>query len=289
MSAEERTKMGIDRSALSLKIATHVICHSLVDCQDLLAGDERLMTAHAFLQRATSTHLCNHKLTTEGLVYEFRGQPFELHEEFKTMTLTRSVYEHLAMFYFLFEHPHTDEERDVVWKYWQLNSIKSQLDFSTAGNAEERKAEIEQMRALRRAMLQSRIGRECAQKLDEWTAIESPASTGALECLHRGGRYDVRRVSYSMAWRRLFHNDEMALLYSHLSMHCHPVYSGLVQYQNQGVADEGGDAIPLYFSACFLAYLCKLFLRMIPDGEAIVSSEFSAADIRLFEALPNIK
>ena len=289
MSPRQRTQTAIDRSALSLKIATYVICHTLVECQELLAADERLSTAHAFLQRATSTHLCNHKLTTEGLVYEFRGQPFELHEEFKTMTLTRSVYEHLAMFFFLFEHPHNDEEREIVWKYWQLNSKKSQLDFSPAGDAEERKGEIEEMRALRKAILQSRIGRECAQKLDEWTAIETPASTGALECFRRGGRYDVLRVSYSLAWRYLFHNDEMALLYSHLSMHCHPVFSGLVQYQNQATADEGDDAIPLYFSACFLAYLCRLFLRLVPGGDAIVSNEFSADDLRLFAALSHIK
>lgn len=287
MINDKRT--AIDRSALSLKIATHVICHTLVDCQDLLAADERLSTAHAFLQRATSTHLCNYKLTTEGLVYEYKGQPFVLQEAFKTMTLTRSVYEHLAMFYFLFEHPRTDEERDLVWKFWQLNSRKSQLDFSPASDAEERKVEIEELRALRKAILQSPIGRECAQKLDEWTAIETPAGTGALECLRRGGRHDVRRVSYSMAWRYLFHNDDMALLYSHLSMHCHPVYSGLVQYQNQAVADDVDDAIPLYFSACFLAYLCQLFLHLVPGGNTIVSSEFSVADQRLFASLAGIK
>ena len=113
LSAEERARIVGKTSELMLNIATHVICHTLVDHQDLLS-DERLSVAHAFLQRATSTHLCNHKLTTEGLVYEYKGVPFELHEEFRTMTLTRSVYEFLVMFCFIFDQPRTEEQRDIV-------------------------------------------------------------------------------------------------------------------------------------------------------------------------------
>ena len=230
LTVQERSNRTYELSELATKVATHIICHTLVDYAGLL-DDERTSIAHAFLQRVTSTHMCNHKLTTEGLTYQYNQETFVLQEEYKTMTLTRTVYEHLVMFYFLFEHPKTDEERETIWKNWKR--------------------------------------------------------TGLIEVTDSSG--NLKRLSYSQAWKYLFHNEDLSHLYKHLSMHCHPVYSGLVQYQNQGVADEGGDAIPLYFSACFLAYLCKLFLRMIPDGEAIVSSEFSAADIRLFEALPNIK
>lgn len=121
----------IEQSELVMRVATQVICHVLVNCQELLK-EERMSVAHAILQRVMTTHLCNHKLTKEGLVYEYKGQSFELHEEYKTMTLTRTVYEHLAMFYFLFEHPKTDEEREAVWKNWQRDNWRDMVSFSQA-------------------------------------------------------------------------------------------------------------------------------------------------------------
>lgn len=217
LSPQERTEAAIGLSELIMRIATQVICHTLVNHQELLK-EERLSVAHAFLQRVMTTHLCNHKLTKEGLVYEYKGQPFVLHEEYKTMTLTRSVYEHLAMFYFLFEHPKTDEEREAAWKNWQ----------------QENRKEL---------------------------------------------------VSYSQAWRYLFNNKEMATFYRHLSMHCHPVYQGLRQYQDQDGADEGNDSVPLYFSCRFLAHLTRLFLKLIPDGWEMLRGEFSEQELVLFRAL----
>ena len=208
---------GFEQSDLVMRIATQVICHTLVNCQDLFL-QERFAVAHAILQRVMTTHLCNHKLTKEGLVYEYKGQPFELHEEYKTMTLTRTVYEHLAMFYFLFEHPKTDEERDTVWKNWQS---------------------------------------------DNWREM----------------------ISFSQAWRYLFKNKEMASFYRQLSMHCHPIYQGLVQYQNQDVADEGNAAVPLFFSSCFLAQLTRLFLKQVPDGWDMLRKEFTERELSTFKGL----
>ncbi len=207
----------VELSELMLRMATHIVCHTLVDYQELLA-DERLSVAHAFLQRVTSTHLCNHKLTIEGISYEYNGQSFELTEEYKTMTLTRTAYEHLAMFYFLFEHPKTDEERETVWKNWQS---------------------------------------------DNWREM----------------------ISFSQAWRYLFKNKEMASFYRQLSMHCHPMYQGLVQYQNQDVADEGNAAVPLFFSSCFLAQLTRLFLKQVPDGWDMLRKEFTERELSTFKGL----
>ena len=54
---------GFEQSDLVMRVATQVICHTLVNCQDLFL-QERFAVAHAILQRVMTTHLCNHKLTT---------------------------------------------------------------------------------------------------------------------------------------------------------------------------------------------------------------------------------
>ena len=283
----QRTEAAIRLSELVMQIVTHVICHIIVDYQEQLK-DERLSVAHAFLQRATSTHLCNHKLTTEGIVMEYQGQSFALHEEYKTMTLTRSVYEHLAMFYYLYEQPRNAEERDIIWKYWQINSKKNLLDYDAGGDThivEEQKEALWEIEKLRTEILSSAIGTQCHRKLDEWTKVGNAASGGSIRFSLKKGKYDVRRVSYSQAWKYLFKNEEMNLFYRHLSMHSHPVYQGLMQYQSQSLTDDGHDGLPLFFSSSFLARLCRLFLKQIPDGEAIVRNRFSHQEREVFYAL----
>ena len=178
----QRTDAAIQLSELVMQIVTHVICHVIVDYQEQLK-DERLSVAHAFLQRATSTHLCNHKLTAEGIVMEYQGQSFALHEEYKTMTLTRSVYEHLAMFYYLYEQPRNADERDIIWKYWQINSKKNLLDYDAGGDThivEEQKEALWEIEKLRTEILSSAIGVQCHRKLDEWTKADNAASGGSI-------------------------------------------------------------------------------------------------------------
>lgn len=277
----QRLDRCLELSALVEKVATFIIAHTIVDYEDRLAADERLSVASAFLQRVTSTHLCNHKLTKEGIAYKFRGEVFHLHEEFKTMTLTRSVYEHLTMFYFLYVHPKSDEERTVVWNYWKINSRKTLLDI----NSED--AEIE---ALRREIFSTRLGHWCYKKLDEWTSPAKPTQNGSIEFFKSQGRTDVRRIAYSQAWKYLYDTDDMAQLYRHLSMHCHPVLGGLLQYQTQTVTDGAGDGISLYLSACFLAYLCRLYLRLMPDVARKFTDEFSEQErsvLKKLAQLPN--
>lgn len=277
LSPQQRLESCLELSALASKVATFVIAHTIVDYSELLQ-DERLSVASSFLQRVTSTHLCNHKLTKEGIEYRYRGEVFHLHEEFKTMTLTRSVYEHLAMFYFLYVHPKSDEERIVVWDYWKINSRKNLLDLTPDDEIE----------ALRREIFNTRLGKWCYAKLDEWTAFDKPTQNGSIEFFKSRGRTDVRRVAYSQAWKYLFEKQDMAQLYRHLSMHCHPVYNGLLQYQTQAVSDEGNDGIPLYLSSCFLAYLCRLFLRLIPDGRQLLAQEFSQQERAVFNAMAQL-
>ena len=289
---KNRMETTVELSQLVTEIVTYVICHTIVNNDDLF-NNERTAIAHAFLQRVTTTHMCNHKLTTEGLVYEYNGQPFQLHEEYKTMTLTRTVYEHLAMFYFLYEHPKTAEERDIVWKYWIINSKKNLLDYSLDGNSsvdKEQKEDQEELERLRQEILSSAIGKQCYAELAEWTKLRSRPHNGSIELVKEKGKYVVRRVPFSQAWKYLFKSEDMTLMYRHLSMHCHPVYNGLVQFQSQSAPIHGEDSTPLYLSSCFLAYLCRLFLKLIPNGESIIKSEFNERDQFLFYAMshPNL-
>ena len=290
LTPEQRLQSCLLMSDLVAKMVTFVICHVIVDYEERME-DERLSVASAFLQRVTSTHLCNHKLTKEGIVFQFKGQAFDLHEEFKTMSLTRSVYEHLVMFYFLYVHPKSPEERSVVWTYWKINSKKNLLDYSAEGSRlmkeeqEEAQREIEEMR---KEVFSTPLGRLCRKKLDEWTAIGKPTQNGCIEFCRTQGQTDVRRVSYNQAWKYLFDKEEMMLLYRHLSMHCHPIHNGLLQYQSQGMDDEGYDGLPLYLSACFLANLCRLFLRLIPSGNKLLKKEFGKQELYVFNALSQL-
>ena len=292
---EERTESCLVLSDLVVRMVTHVICHVIVDYEAQLQ-EERLSVANAFLQRVTSTHLCNHKLTREGITFEYNGQAFDLHEEYKTMTLTRSVYEHLVMFYFLFAHPKSDEERSVVWNYWKINSKKNLIESlsrnensSLQGKATEPSAEAEmEIEALRQEIFATETGRICKRRLDEWTRIGKPTQNGCIAFYRENGKLEVRRVSYNQAWKYLFDKEGMTLLYRHLSMHCHPVYNGLLQYQTQAETDEGYDGMPLYLSCCFLTHLCKLFLRLIPGGNKMLRQAFSEQERYVFNTLSQL-
>ena len=287
---DRRTEIAIELSELVTKVVTHVICHTIVYHEELLK-DERMSIAHAFLQRVTTTHMCNHKLTAEGLVYEYEGQTFQLHEEYKTMTLTRAVYEHLAMFYFLFEHPNTAEESDLVWKFWIINSKKNLLERNTKGEpytTEKQQKLLEEIEVLRNEMLSSSLGNSCRVKLADWTKASSHPYTGSIEFFNENGKHDVRKIPYSQAWKYLYDNEDMALIYRHLSMHCHPVFSGLVQYQNQSESDQGDDGIPLYLSSSFLAYLCRLFLKKTPIENNIIKKNFGEESQFVFSVLSRL-
>lgn len=62
LAPQQRLESCLELSALASKVATFIIAHTIVDYSERLQ-DERLSVASSFLQRVTSTHLCNHKLT----------------------------------------------------------------------------------------------------------------------------------------------------------------------------------------------------------------------------------
>ena len=82
LSPEKRLEHCLALSDLMTKMVTYVICHTIVDNEELMR-DERIAVANAFLQRVTSTHLSNHKLTKEGIVMTYQGESFQLHDEYK--------------------------------------------------------------------------------------------------------------------------------------------------------------------------------------------------------------
>jgi hypothetical protein len=290
----------INQSEIITSIATHIISHAIVDHEEQL-DEERFLVASAFLQRVTSTHLCNHKLTEGGIVYKYKDQEFQLHESYKTTTLTRYVYEHLVMLFFLYKYPSTEDARDVVWNYWKINSMKNMLDYlsgvtatDNTDQADDKDASAKQkaraedyleIESLRRSIFATRTGYLCREKLDEWTAPDKPTQNGIIAFFRNRGRLDVRRVSYNQAWKYLFPHDDMADLYRHLSIHCHPIYNGLLQYQSQQEDDDDAAALPLFLSNCFLACLCRLFLNLLPDGPMLMKKEFSVKELQVFETL----
>lgn len=229
LKPEERMEVTTQLSELTTRVATYVICHTLVDYMGLLK-DERISIAHAFLQRVTSTHMCNHKLTAEGLVFRYQGEEIPLQEAYKTMTLTRTVYEHLVVFFFLFKYPLTGEESEMIWKHWKR--------------------------------------------------------TGQIGLKTKDGKRE--RVPYAQAWKYLFANEELSSLYRNMSLHCHPLYNGLKEYQYQSAEEEENGWVPLYLSSCFVAYLCRLFLKLIPHGDEVVKGGFSMREQAVFYALSNI-
>jgi hypothetical protein len=146
------------------------------------------------------------------------------------MTLTRTVYEHLVVFFFLFKYPLTGEESEMIWKHWKR--------------------------------------------------------TGQIGLKTKDGKRE--RVPYAQAWKYLFANEELSSLYRNMSLHCHPLYNGLKEYQYQSAEEEENGWVPLYLSSCFVAYLCRLFLKLIPHGDEVVKGGFSMREQAVFYALSNI-
>lgn len=279
-----------------MNVATYIICHTAVDHQDRLLSDERFSIALAFLERATTTHLCNHKLTSEGIVYEYQGEPFRLKEEYKTITLTRSVYEHLAMFYFLYEHPRTVVERDIVWKYWLINSKLGKLGAYKGKDPQilgEIRTTREEIKHLRQEILATPVGQACGKELQRLISSNN-TQTGSLQIRRHGEKYLLQRLSFSQAWRWLYPEADgddglLSLEYRYLSMHSHPVYDGLLQYQSQTDVTDDDEQESLFFSSCFLARLCSLFLHQIPQGEQLLAHRFSREEQFAFYALAQMK
>ena len=167
------------------------------------------------------------------------------------------------------------------------NGLKAESDEQQAVSDEQRQAEME-IEALREEIFAPEPGRICKRRLDEWTRIGKPTQNGCIEFYRDNGRLEVRRVSYNQAWKYLFDKEGMTLLYRHLSMHCHPIYNGLLQYQTQAESDEGYDGMPLYLSCCFLTHLCKLFLRLIPGGNKMLRQAFSEQEWYVFNTLSQL-
>ena len=151
ISDSVKRKIVLDLSFFVMKLANKIIYYTLDNLQESL-NTESNKIAFAFMQRSAIFHICNHKLSLEGITTERHGKQCHLVDEFKTMPLTRSVYEHLAMFYYLFDFPDNSSQRDIVWKSWLIGSKKNLLKDNDPVFKKERQKAKEEIKDLKRLL-----------------------------------------------------------------------------------------------------------------------------------------
>ena len=251
----EMRKIVLDLSSLVIKISNWIIYYTLHHLQESLKS-EKNNVAFAFIQRATISHICNHKLSSEGITTERYGKQCSVVDEYKTMPLTRSVYEHLAMFYYLFGFSDNSHQQEVIWNSWLLGSKKNLLK----GNLSELKAKKieaqEEVKVITESLRNNVLARKCISNPDgkfEYCL----KSNSVFTIIEKNNHYVAEKLTYDKAWRYLYGGIDLSLTYNFLSFHSHPTYIGLSQFNSQ----ESNIEFPLYNSCHFLSYLCSLFSK----------------------------
>ena len=239
----EMRKIVLDLSSLVLKISNRIIYYTLDHLQESLKS-EKNNVAFAFIQRATISHICNHKLSSEGITTERHGKQCSVVDEYKTMPLTRSVYEHLAMFYYLFDFSDNSHQQEVIWKSWLLGSKKNLLKGSLSELKEKRIEAQKEIKDITESLRNNVLVRKC---------ISNPK--GQFECclksnsvftiIEKNNQYVAKKLTYDKAWKYLYgERIDLSLTYNFLSFHSHPTYIGLSQFNSQ----ESCIEFPLYDS-----------------------------------------
>ena len=282
VSDSEKRKIVLDLSSFVIKIANKIIYYTLDNLQEFLYA-ERNKVAFAFLQRSTIFHICNHKLSLEGITTERHGKQCSLVDEYKTMPLTRSVYEHLAMFYYLFNYPDNSNQRDIVWKSWLIGSKKNLLKDNDPVFKKERQKAKEEIEDLIRSLRNNELVEKC---------ISNPKgqfeyflkSKAVFSVINNKEEYIAEKLTYDKAWKYLYGETvNMSLLYNYLSLHSHPTYNGLSEFNSQ----DNNIEFPLYESCHFLAYLCRLFMKQLQIEENAIIGSFTKHEQGVYSYLSN--
>ena len=143
LSHREKRMIVIDLSLFVMRLSQQLIFYTQDNKKDLLKSEEDYV-AFSFLQRSSISHICNYKLSFEGITAERYGIEFPILDEYKTMSLTRSLYEHLAMFYYLFCYSDNANQQEIIWSSWKLGSKKKLLKNNIQGfDSEKKNARIE--------------------------------------------------------------------------------------------------------------------------------------------------
>ena len=152
VSNEKKREIVFDLSSFVKKIAEKIIFYSIDNLSESLKFEQNVV-AFAFLQRAAISHICNHKLSYEGISTEYRGKKCIVVDEYKTMPLTRSVYEHLVMFYYLFIYPSNQNQREIVWQSWMRISKSNQTRGDIQEFEKERQKATEEFENIQRSIM----------------------------------------------------------------------------------------------------------------------------------------
>lgn len=287
----QRVNNIIMASQVVMNITTYILhkSYSLPCCQN---ASERLQVANSILQRAASYHASNLKLTKEGITVNLGDSVIEVPDAYKTIPLTRSVYEHLAMFFYLFERPCSAEERDVVWKLWKIDGYRNQVshngDYDSDFSGLQKIAE-EKISQLTEDILTTSIGIKYAHQLKEYLKHGNNGSVKFSRDKH--GKPVLERLSYAGAWKDL-HSDFAAEInftsrYRLLSMHCHPTYVGLSHFMNQADDEDPFTGMALHCSSSFLARLCYYYIQQLPEGTFNMEELFTPYALGILDAYSN--
>jgi len=283
MSDGQKREIVFVLSNLVTKIANKIIYYT-IDHLPKSLNDEQNKVAFAFLQRAATFHICNHKISSEGITTERFGKECKLVDEYKTMPLTRSVYEHLAMFYYLFHYTDDQNQREIIWKSWILGSKTNLLKDSGPEYKKERAKAKKEYEDILTILRNNKFVKKCLSN-PSGKFEECLNSLAVFSVNRKGPQYVAEKLTYDKAWKYLYgSNIEIhSLLYNYLSMHSHPTYNGLLQFCSQ---DENIE-FPLYESCYFLAYLCRLFMKHFQIDNNVILSSFSERDQEIFMYLSN--
>lgn len=277
-----KNKIIFDLSSFVTKISNNIISYTLTHLKDSLSSEQNNV-AFAMFQRATISHICNHKLSKEGISIRNGDKVYTITDEYKTMPLSRSVYEYLVIFYYLFQYADNQDQREFIWNSWRLVSKKNQIQENLSEFEEERQRAIKEYKQLCNNLRNSLLAKKCIAC--HKGLFESSLSGNTLFTIENEGEdYSPRKLSYDSAWKYLYSgNKGFSLTYKFLSMHSHPTYDGLLQFYNQDMT----IAFPLYESCHFMTYLCRLYMEHMQINKEDIIGSYTEREKGIFSFLAN--
>lgn len=224
--------------------------------------EERDFVANSFLQRALSFHISNLKLTSEGINLLSGTKIYPINDNFKTIPLTRSVYELLVTFFCLFILNKSEEEQTIAFNCWKINSEKNalgDLDISDSRVAERQILARQNIEDYKSIIFSTNLGRRLRNEINKHISGDR-AKSGTVFFNQKDGILRIESLSYSSAWKYMSTTDKnLAFQYRMLSMHSHPIHWGLSIFINQDDKSISEAILGLHFSSIFLAKLCSYY------------------------------
>ena len=278
----ERRKVVHELSLFTIRLSNTLIYYAISNLKEAFKLEENNV-AFAILQRAAIYHISNHKLSTEGIWATYQECKMPIADEFKTMPLTRSVYEHLVMFYYLFNYTDDANQREIIWKSWILGSKKNQAKASFHEFEKERLKAQEEINKICVSLAQNELVMICLS--NPKGQYDYCLKSGSLFCVGlKGDKYIAEKLTYDKAWKMLYGEDlNLSLLYSYMSLHAHPTYNGLLEFGHQ----ETHIDFPLYDSCLFLTYLCRLFMKQLGIDKNIIIGTYTEREKGIFSYMSN--